>query len=64
MMHDKLEFLEELKTLKETRYNPELTDNLDSLIAKYEVEVEEIEKTYQWVEDNEEFIEQQMRLGL
>jgi len=64
MMHDKLEFLEELKTLKETRYNPELTDNLDSLIAKYEVEVEEIEKTYQWVEDNEEFIEEQMRLGL
>jgi len=64
MMHDKLEFLEELKTLKETRYNPEMTDNLDSLIAKYEVEVEEIEKTYQWVEDNEEFIEKQMRLGL
>ena len=27
-------------------------------------EVEEIEKTYQWVEDNEEFIEKQMRLGL
>ncbi len=25
---------------------------------------EEIEKTYQWVEDNEEFIEKQMRLGL
>jgi len=64
MMHDKLEFLEELKTLRKTRYNPELSDNIDSLIAKYEVEVEEIEKTYKWVEDNEEFIEQQMRLGL
>jgi len=64
MMHDKLEFLEELKTLRKTRYNPELSDNIDSLIAKYEVEVKEIEKTYQWVEDNEEFIEQQMRLGL
>ena len=45
-------------------YNPELSDNIDSLIAKYEVEVEEIEKTYKWVEDNEEFIELQMRLGL
>jgi len=55
MMHDKLEFLEELKTLRKTRYNPELSDNIDSLIAKYEVEVEEIEKTYKWVEDNEEF---------
>ena len=74
MMHDKLEFLEELKTLRKTRYNPELSDNLsytdgatpyiDSLIAKYEAEVEEIEKTYQWVEDNEEFIEEQMRVGL
>ena len=64
MMHDELEFLEELKTLRKTRYNPELSNNIDSLIAKYEVEVKEIEKTYQWVEDNEEFIEQQMRLGL
>ena len=64
MIVDKLEFLEELKTLRKTRYNPELSDNIDSLIAKYEVEVKEIEKTYQWVEDNEEFIEQQMRLGL
>ena len=44
MIVDKLEFLEELKTLKKTRYNPELTDNIDSLTTKYEVEVEELEK--------------------
>jgi len=44
MIVDKLEFLEELKTLKKTRYNPELADNIDSLISKYEVEVEELEK--------------------
>jgi hypothetical protein len=44
MIVDKLEFLEELKTLKKTRYNPELADNIDSLILKYEVEVEELEK--------------------
>jgi len=43
-MHDKLQFLEELKTLKKTRYNPELSDNIDSLIIKYEVEVKEYEK--------------------
>ncbi len=43
-MHDKLQFLEELKTLKKTKYNPELSDNIDSLIIKYEVEVKEYEK--------------------
>ncbi len=43
-MHDKLQFLEELKTLKKTRYNPELSDSIDSLIIKYEVEVKEYEK--------------------
>ena len=44
MIVDKLEFLEELKRLRKTRYNPELSDNIDSLITKYEVEVEELEK--------------------
>tara|TARA_B100000780_G_C21062997_1_gene427351 strand:+ start:776 stop:970 length:195 start_codon:yes stop_codon:yes gene_type:complete len=64
-MQTELQFLEELEKIKLLSSNDGLQlSYVEGLILKYQEDVDEHERDMQWLEDNEEFVEQTMRLGL
>ena len=64
-MQTELQFLEELEKIKLLSSNDGLQlSYVEGLILKYQEDGDEHERDMQWLEDNEEFVEQTMRLGL